>query len=78
MSGGILNINTPMTIANPFTLTGGNGVTLGGNANVTLTGPFAWNQGADIRGTGRLTTAGTTTISDARTASTKTGRIPAP
>ena len=62
LTGGNLNFNVAVTLANAFTLTGGETVTLGGSGNVTLNGAFNWTGGADIGGSGLLTINGLTTV----------------
>ncbi len=63
-AGTWLNVNTGITINNPFVLAGDTFSTLGGTGNVTLANTFDWRNGADIRGTGTLTTNGVTTIAN--------------
>jgi filamentous hemagglutinin family protein len=62
-SSGTTAFNVPLTFANTFTVSSTPYQPLGGTGNLVMNGAFIWNDGADIGGTGLLTTNGITTIS---------------
>ncbi len=58
-----VNVNTNLTIPNPVVFSGSNFQTvLSGSGNVVLNGTLTWQDGADVQGTGMLTTNNATSI----------------